>query len=104
MRSRLRTLLVVVVAWLNAVIGALIGMAAANDRITDEVLPSVANLLFAVTWGVTFGVIPSLGCAAVLVDRVHAVPRMRWLCAAWSAIALTSGIGLYIYAVSTAAV
>ena len=47
-RYKLPTLLAAVTAWLSAVVGALIGMVAANNRIADNLLPSVGILLEAV--------------------------------------------------------
>jgi hypothetical protein len=101
-RFTIRTVLIVGIAWLSAVIGALIGEVAANNRIAVNSLPRIGNLLFAVTWGGTVGVIPSLGCAALLADRGHVAPRIRWLWAVWLVIALTSGISLYVFVINTA--
>jgi len=103
-RYKLPTLLAAVTAWLSAVVGALIGMVAANNRIADNLLPSVGILLGAVAWGAAIGIVPSLGLGTVLLDRDHAIPHLRWLWTVWSAIAVASGISLYIFAVSSAAI
>lgn len=103
MRYRLRVLLIPLLSWALAVAGALGGMFLANSRISDGWLPSQANLVFAVAWGVVFGIIPTFGMAAYVVDNGSRLGTM-WVWVVCSAIAAVSGFSLYYFAVSTAAV
>jgi len=92
LRYKLRTLLIVLpTLWLCGVAGAVVGMCAGWMT-----LPNSANLLFAVVWGTTVGLIPIGGMAAVLADCGS--PSLRFVAAVSAAIAIASGLSLYIFA------
>jgi len=91
-RYKLRTLLFVLpTLWLCGVAGAVVGMC-----VGWMTLPNSENLLFAVGWGTTVGLIPIGGMAAI-VTEYGAVPR-RFIVAASAAIAIACGLGPYIFA------
>jgi hypothetical protein len=104
MQYRLRTLLILLSAWLMAALGAVVGILFANQRISAELLPSADNVIFAIAWGLALGTIPSLGLTAVSVERAFATRHLWYYAAACSAIAMASACTLYIFAVSTAAI
>jgi hypothetical protein len=79
------------ILWLCAVAGAVVGMCAAWMT-----LPNTGNLLFAVGWGTTVGLIPMAGMAAILADCGSV--SLRFVAAVSAAIAIASGLSLYIFA------
>ena len=88
---KLRTLLIVLpTLWNCAVAGAVLGLCA--GRMT---LPNSDNLLFAMGWGTTVGLIPMCGVAAILADDNRAHPQI--VAALAAAIAIASGLSLFIF-------
>ena len=104
MRNGLHTLLMLISAWLLAVLGSMGGMFLASLQVSNQWVPTSSILAFAVSWGLWAGAIPSFGMVALVAEFGERTERWWPYAAGCAAIALASGFGLYVFAVSTAAI
>jgi hypothetical protein len=79
-------------------------MVVANERISGDAVPGVANCEFAIAWGTAIGLLMATVTLALLADRQIGLPSALSFCVAWLGLSLASAISLYVFAVSTAAV
>ena len=100
----LRTLLIAFGTWLSPVVGAFVGMMVAIERIQSSVIPSASDCVFAGVWGAAIGFLIATPVAAILAHRPTALPSALPLGVAWLGLGAASGVSLYAFVVSSAAI
>lgn len=100
--ATLPVMLVGVASFASPVLGALCGIIIAEERFTNNYLPSAQNLVFAFVWGATGGVISALFITPYAVGQIKVV----WLVLVvmWIAVAILSGFSLYVFVVQAGSV
>src|SRR5687767_9577428 len=104
MRYSHRALLIVFATWLSPVLGAFAGMMVAMERIGSGLIPSTSNCLFAGAWGTAIGLLVATPVAAILAKRATKLPSALPLGVAWLGLGAASGVSLYAFVVSSAAI
>lgn len=103
-KKALPIVLVGVVSFVAPVVGAFCGIFIAEERFTNNYLPSTENLEFAFAWGATGGVLSALVMSLYAAGQAKILSQLLVLALVWISVAILSGFSLYAFVVHTGSI